>query len=223
MYWLLIILASLASLWAASNVQRSFRTYNKIPNAKMVSGAELAAAISRQYNLGVDVQRSDTPGLSDHYDPRSRVISLSGEVYDGRSIAAAAIAAHEMGHALQHAEGYKALVLRNQMFPLVAFASNTWMWLFMIGALLLGNGMGGMLMWAGILLFMGVVAFQLITLPVELNASDRAMRILSESAVISPDQTSGAKKMLSTAAFTYVIAAVASIAQLLYLLGMRRD
>jgi Zn-dependent membrane protease YugP len=155
------------------------------------------------------------PGqLSDHYDPRVRRLRLSSDVYRGRSIGAIGVAAHEAGHAIQHATGYQPLLLRHSIAPIAQFGSSAWIWVMMAGFLLGSLG----LVQIGILLFVGVVAFQIITLPVELNASSRAKRMVYESGFVTDSERGGVSKVLSAAAMTYVAAALTSIATLLYYL-----
>lgn len=204
-------------------VRNTFVKYNRVANARTVSGAEIAQAISDHFGLGVTVGQSKMGTLSDHYDPRTRAINLSPEVFTGRSVSAAAIAAHEMGHALQHHEGFKALQLRNKLFPMVNFSARTWMWMIMLGIFMTSSNLSGMFITIGILLFGFVVLFQLITLPVEFNASSRALSFLREYGIVSEEQMPGAQKVLKYASYTYVLAAIASLAQLFYLLGSRRD
>lgn len=215
---MLLIPFLLLSMWASSNVQRVFARYSKIANSRMMTGAQAAEAISRRNGLNVAVERAQGGMLSDHYDPRTRTIRLSAEVYDSHSIAAVSVAAHEMGHALQHAQGYQALALRNSVFPVVSISSMAWMWLFLLGIILRND----MFITIGIALFGFVVLFQLITLPVEFNASTRAIAQMTDNGIIGSDEVPGAKKVLRAAAFTYIAAALASIANLVRLLLLRR-
>jgi Zn-dependent membrane protease YugP len=160
--------------------------------------------------------------LTDHYDPRGRTLSLSDSVYGNDSIAAIGVAAHEVGHAIQHSEGYAPLALRNTIVPVVNFGSTLAMPLFFIGLLFRGP----VLMDVGILLFLGVIVFHLVTLPVEYNASSRAVALLSQTGALSGDELQGARSVLSAAAWTYVAATLMAVLQLVRLLalrGSRRD
>ena len=217
-YIFLIVLVSLGFSLVQGMVRNNFVKYNKVANARGVSGAEIAQAISDHFGLGVQVGRSKGGPLSDHYDPRTKQINLSAEVYDGRSVSAAAIAAHEMGHAQQHAENYSALAMRNSLFPIVNLSSAVWMWVLIAGIAMQSVG----LQTVGIVLFGAVVLFQLITLPVEFNASRRAESFLTDYGIISQEQLPGAQAVLKSAGYTYVVAALASLAQLAYFLGGSR-
>lgn len=217
-YILLIVIVSAAFSVVQGMVRNNFVKYNKVANARGVSGAEIAQAISDHFGLGVQVGRSKGGPLSDHYDPRTKQINLSREVYDGRSVAAAAIAAHEMGHAQQHHEKYGALAMRNSLFPIVSISSSLWIWLLFAGFAMRSVG----LQTAALVMFGAVVLFQIITLPVEFNASRRAERFLTEYGIISQDQVPGAQAVLKSAGYTYVVAALASIGQLAMLLSQRR-
>lgn len=217
-YIFLLIFVSVAFSIVQGMVRNNFVKYHRVANARGVSGAEIAQAISDHFGLGVTVGRSRGGPLSDHYDPRTKQINLSAEVYEGRSVAAAAIAAHEMGHAQQHAENYTALAFRNSLFPIVSISSSLWMWLLLAGIFLRSVG----LQTAAIVMFAAVVLFQLVTLPVEFNASRRANRFLIDYGIISPDQEAGAQAVLKSAGYTYIVAALASVGQLALLLGQRR-
>jgi Zn-dependent membrane protease YugP len=223
-YFLLVGPPMLLSMWAAFKVRSTFHRYNRIPAASRASGAEVARALLLRN--GLDMPIEEYPGeLSDHYDPRVRKLRLSSDVYRGRSIGAIGVAAHEAGHAIQHATGYRPLLLRHSIAPIAQFGSSAWIWVIMAGFLL-----GSMnLIQVGVLLFIGVVAFQIVTLPVELNASARAKRMVFESGFITGSEREGVSKVLSAAAMTYVAAVLTSIATLFYylmragLLGGRSD
>ena len=160
-----------------------------------------------------DVQVEESKGfLSDHYDPRSKTLRLSPEVYRTPSVAAAGIAAHEMGHALQHASAYVPLQIRSALVPAVQFSSNLAPWIIIIGFLLQAYSLA----WVGVVLFAGAVVFSLITLPVEFDASRRAKQLLVSEGVLSVQETEGVNKVLDAAALTYVAAAIAAVGQLLY-------
>jgi len=224
MYFVFVGPPMLLSMWAAFKVKSTFRQYNNVPAASRASGAEVARELLLRNGLDMPVE--EVPGeLSDHYDPRVRKLRLSSDVYRGRSIGAIGVAAHEAGHAIQHATGYRPLLLRHAMSPVAQFGSSAWIWVIMAGFLLQSIG----LVQIGIVLFMGVVAFQIVTLPVELNASARAKAMVYETGFVTDSERFGVSKVLSAAAMTYVAAALTSIATLLYylmragLLGRRSD
>jgi Zn-dependent membrane protease YugP len=223
-YFLIVGLSMLLSMWAAFKVKSTFHRYNQIPAASRASGAEVARELLLRNGLDMPVE--EFPGeLSDHYDPRVRKLRLSPDVYRGRSIGAIGVAAHEAGHAIQHATGYRPLLLRHAMAPIAQFGSSAWIWVIMAGFLLQSIG----LVQIGIVLFVGVVAFQIVTLPVELNASARAKAMVYETGFVTDSERGGVSKVLGAAAMTYVAAALTSIATLLYylmragLLGSRSD
>ena len=178
-----------------------------------MTGAQVARAILDRNGLGeVTIERSPGGPLSDHYDPRSRKVFLSEPVHDTRTVAATAIGAHEVGHAIQHATAYGAFRVRSAMWPAVAFASNAWFFLLLIGAFM--NALG--LVQLAIVLFAVVVLFQLVTLPVEFDASRRAMKQLAGIGLVAEQDRGGASKVLKAAALTYVAAALAALTQLAY-------
>jgi len=215
----------LLSLWASYRVKSTFKRYSQVPSQRGFSGAEAAAELIR--HRGVDGVRIEaTPGfLSDHYDPSHRVLRLSPDVYSGRSLAALGVAAHEAGHAIQHAKSYGPLKFRSWVVRPAAIGSNLGGFLAMTGAAL---GVAG-LTWVGVVLFSVFVVFTLVTLPVEFDASKRAVVALQEIGVINASEVPGAKAVLNAAAMTYVAAAITAILQLLYflmragLLGGNRD
>jgi Zn-dependent membrane protease YugP len=178
-----------------------------------MTGAQVARQILDRNGLTeLPVERSPGGALSDHYDPRHKSVHLSQPIYDGTSVAATAIAAHEVGHAIQHAVGYSAFRARSAMWPVVAIASNAWIFLLMIGAVMGALG----LVQLAIVLFAVVVLFQLVTLPVEFNASSRALGQIRELGLVTEGERQGAKKVLTAAAMTYVAAALAALTQLAY-------
>ena len=181
--------------------------------ASGMSGRQVARMILERNGLQ-DVPVEPSPGgpLSDHYDPRKRSVNLSGPVYEGQSVASAAIAAHEVGHALQHSAGYAFFKARSAMWPVVAFASNAWFFLLLIGAFMGALG----LIQLAIILFAVVVLFQIVTLPVEFDASRRALAQLNGLGLVSTGEQAGARKVLTAAAMTYVAAALAALSQLAY-------
>lgn len=218
--FILLIPAIIFTLYAQFKVQSTFRKYQGVNAASGRTGAQVAREILDRGNL-YDVPVELTPGtLSDHYDPRSRVLRLSPEVYHGRSLAAYGVAAHETGHAIQHAESYLPLTIRNGVFPVANLGSNLGFFLFFIG-LIFGRG-NYFLIDLGIILFTFFVFFTILTLPVEFNASNRALAILGNSGYLAPgEELGGAKKVLNAAAMTYVAAAATAILQLLRMLFIR--
>ncbi len=215
LYWLLVGPAMLLAFFAQMKVKSAYARYQRVPNTRGYTGAEAAAATLSA--AGVDgVKIEETRGfLSDHYDPASQTLRLSPDVYSGRSIAAVGIAAHEAGHALQHAGGYAPLALRSFMVPAAGLGS--WLaWPMIIGGMIFG-WLG--LIKLGIMLFGALVVFQIITLPVEFNASSRAKTMLAQTGiVVSRDEAAGVASVLNAAAMTYVAATIAAVAQLLYFL-----
>lgn len=216
---LLVIPAMLFAFWAQFKVQSTFKKYSGYNNLKGYTGADAAKQILITSGVGdVTVERIKG-NLTDHYDPRTRVLRLSDSVYDSRSLAAVGVAAHETGHAIQHAEGYTALNLRNGIFPLVSVGSRLAVPLIIIGFLLsslsaITAEMGIYIVYIGIALFMAVVMFQIITLPVEFNASRRAIAMLGDYNILSSDELKPARKVLNAAAMTYIAATAVAILQL---------
>lgn len=212
LYWIMMIPVFILSAFTSIRVKSTFSKYSKIGTSSGFTGAEAAREILRTNGL-TNVQVVKTSGfLSDHYDPTKRIVRLSPDVYNSNSISAIGVAAHETGHALQHAKEYGPLVLRNTFVPIASFGSN-FAWIAIIGGMILGIfGLVKM----GIILFSAVVAFQLITLPVEFNASGRAKEILGARGMVSAAELNGVNKVLSAAAMTYVAAAASSIMTLLY-------
>ncbi len=218
LFWLAVG-AFLFALWAQYRVMSTFNRYSRIPSGRGLTGGEVAERILTSYGLHA-VRVEPVQGmLTDHYDPRSQTIRLSPEVYTSPSVAAVGVAAHEAGHALQHREGYAPLVLRNAIVPVAGIGSQLGIWLFVIG-MFLGQS-GGWLMDLGILLFLGVVAFTLITLPVEFDASRRAIQLLQSLGLVTPRELEGVRAVLGAAALTYVAAAASALIELLRLLAIR--
>jgi hypothetical protein len=221
----LLLLASavglVITLIAQWRVKSTFARFDRIGVRAGMTGAEAAAAVARAGNAGgVTIERHQG-FLSDHYDPRGRVLRLSPEVYDGRSVSSIAVAAHEAGHSIQHATGYPALGFRSALVPITNIGIQLWPLPFFIGAGLAASGrvLGQSLMALGILLFGGVVLFQLVTLPVEFDASRRAKAVLAQSGIVqTAEEARGVERVLGAAAMTYVAAAAAGILQLLYLI-----
>ena len=203
------IISIIAQMW----VKSAYAKYSRIPNRNRVTGAEAAQIIARRMGLQINVEL--TSGLlSDHYDPRTRTLRLSPHVYNGYSIAAVGIVAHEAGHAIQHAHGYAPLQLRNALVPVTMLGSNLAWPLIFVGFIFHWLA----LIKVGILFFTAVVVFQLITLPVEFNASRRALKVLHDTNILTKHELPGAREVLTAAALTYVAAATAAILQLLYFL-----
>ncbi|HHV60849.1 MAG TPA: zinc metallopeptidase [Clostridiaceae bacterium] len=214
----ILIPAVLLTLYAQSKVNSSFAKYLRVPARKGYSGAQVARMILDQNGLQDIPVEMATGHLSDHYDPTKRVLRLSGNVYQGRSIASVSVAAHEAGHAIQHSRGYVPLSVRNIVFPVAKFGSSA-AWGFIIIGLLIPAF--GVLMDIGILLFAAAVVFQIITLPVEFNASRRALALLESNGFIYTDEARGAKSVLNAAALTYVAAMASGISQLIRLILIR--
>jgi len=221
MDWTMIVLlpAILLAVWAQNKVKSTFEQYSRVRSRRGITGREAARAILTSYGLGSMPIKPIAGQLTDHYDPQSRSLSLSEPVYDSTSIAAIGVAAHEVGHAVQHATGYKPLALRNSIVPVVNLTNMASWPLFLMG-LIAGNSR---LMNIGILLFVGVVAFHLVTLPVELDASRRALKVLSSNGMMDGEEVTGARKVLGAAAMTYVAALVQSVLQLVRLLLLRNS
>jgi Zn-dependent membrane protease YugP len=214
---LLLIPALLFAGWAQMRVQSTFTRYSGVTTRRGVTADQVARMLLDRFGLtSVPVKRVGGH-LTDHYDPRDHTLSLSDAVYGNTSIAAIGVAAHEVGHAIQHSEGYAPLILRNNIVPVVNIGSSMAMPLFFIGFLFSGPA----LMDVGILLFLGVIIFHLITLPVEYNASSRAVAILGQTGALSSDELRGADKVLSAAAWTYVAATLMAVMQLVRLLALR--
>ena len=213
--WLVLALPGLLlGLWARSRVKGSFDKYSKVRTARGVTGAQVARMLLDSEGL-FNVQIEESKGrLSDHYDPRSRVLRLSPEVYNTPSVAAAGVAAHEMGHAIQHAGGYFPLQIRSAIVPVAQFGSTLAPWLFIIGFLFRFTTLA----WLGLVLFGAAVIFTLITLPVEFDASRRAKKLLAGNGILIGDEIKGVDKVLDAATLTYVAAAVAAVGQFLYYL-----
>lgn len=214
LYWLMMAPVLILSVFASWRVKSAFKKYSKIGSQSRMTGAQVAEAILRRNGLS-HVGVSEARGfLSDHYDPSKKVVKLSPNVYNSNSVAAVGVAAHETGHAVQHAKAYGPLTLRNMMVPVASIGSN-FAWIIIIAGFLL-NTLG--LVKIGIVLFSAVVVFQLITLPVEFNASSRAKLMLQEYGLVSQSDVRGVNKVLNAAAMTYVAAAASAIMTLLYFL-----
>ena len=222
-YFILIIPALLFGLWAQSQVNTNFQKYSQIGTMRGMTGAQAAEYILQQNGI-YDVQIRHVSGhLSDNFNPRNRTINLSDSVYNSTSIAAIGVAAHEAGHAVQHAVNYAPIRIREMIIPVTQIGSWLYHPIIMVGFLFSSQTLVNV----GILLFSTLAIFQLVTLPVEFDASGRAIRTLESSGILYGEEITGAKKVLKAAALTYVAALVSSLAQLLRLIlifgGRRRD
>ena len=224
--YVLVLIGVILSLIASSRVKSTFAKYSQMRNTRGMTGAEAAQRVLQAagiYDVRIEHVRGD---LSDHYDPRSKVLRLSDSVYGQTSVAAVGVAAHECGHAIQHARGYAPLKLRSTLVPIANFGSQIAWPLILIGLLFNGNS-STMFINLGIIAFLGAVLFHLITLPVEFNASSRAIRMIADTGLMQGQEIVEAKKVLSAAALTYVASAATAILQLLRILiltgGRRRD
>lgn len=216
--YILVLIAALFSFYAQMKVSGTFKKYSRVRNRGGYTGAQVAQAMLQKAGI-YDVRIERIAGnLTDHYDPRTKTLRLSQGVHDSNSVAALGVAAHETGHAIQHDAGYAPLALRSFFVPLTNFGTRLAWPLLVIGFLLNGHT-GQMILMLGILFFCFSVVFTLITLPVEFNASARAIRLLVDDGFLERDEIGGAKKVLSAAAMTYVAAAFAAVAQLLQLLA----
>jgi Zn-dependent membrane protease YugP len=215
---LLLIPAMLLAMWAQYSVKSTFDRYSRVRARRGVTADQAARTLLDRFGLtSVPVQRV-AGQLTDHYDPRARTLALSDSVYGNASIAAIGVAAHEVGHAIQHSDGYAPLSIRNNIVPVVNIGSTLAMPLFFAGLFFGGISW---LMDIGILLFVGVLIFHLITLPVELNASSRAVALLGQTGALSGEELEGAGKVLNAAAWTYIAATVMAVMQLVRLLALR--
>jgi Zn-dependent membrane protease YugP len=220
--WIIMILVMVFSLIVQSMLQSRFNKYSKVPLTNGMSGAEVAQKMLHDHGIH-DVKVVPTNGmLTDHFNPQTKTVALSEGVYMSRSVAAAAVAAHECGHAVQHAMGYAPLRLRSALVPAVSFASNIVQWVLLAGVLFINTFPG--LLWIGIMLFAVTTLFSVITLPVEINASSRAISWLSQTGITDSQTRPMAIDALKWAAYTYVVAALGSLATLFYYIGLaRRD
>lgn len=220
--YFLVIIGAVICMIASANVNGTYRKYNKVGNSRRMTGAQVADRILQEAGLG-NIRIEHISGeLTDHYDPRSKVLRLSDSVYGSTSIAAAGVAAHECGHAIQDKVNYVPIRLRNAIVPVVNLGSNLSWPIILIGLIL---GMPGLLQF-GIILFSLTLLFQIVTLPVEFNASRRALNILEERGILAQEEMRGARKVLGAAAMTYVTAVISTLLQLLRLVllfGNRRD
>ena len=222
MYWILFIGIMVLGLIVQGVLQSKFGKYSKVPLPNGMSGAEIAMKMCNDNGI-YDVKVVPAKGmLTDHYNPATKTVALSEGVYASRSVAAAAVAAHECGHAVQHAKGYAPLKMRSALVPVVSFASNIVQWVLLVGILVINTFPE--LLWFGIGLFALTTLFSFITLPVEINASQRAIAWLDSTGITDYETRPMAIDALKWAAYTYVVAAISSLATLLYYIGIaRRD
>ncbi len=215
LYFVFLIPPMIIGLVIQHRLQSTVAQQMKVAVASGMTGEQVAQMILQHNGLG-DVPVQPAPGgpLSDHYDPRNRTVNLSQGVYDGRAVASVAIAAHEVGHAIQHQQAYGMFRLRSALAPAVGFASKTWFFLLLIGIFAHVTGLAQL----AVVLFAVIVLFQLVTLPVEFDASRRAKKQLSDLGLVTAGEADGASRVLSAAAMTYVAAALAALSQLAYYL-----
>ena len=220
--WIIMTAIMVLSIIVQQMLQSRFSKYSKVGLPSGMSGAEVAQKMLRDHGI-YDVKVVPTNGmLTDHFNPQTKTVALSESVYASRSVAAAAVAAHECGHAVQHAYGYAPLQMRSALVPMVSFASNIVQWVLLAGLIFINTFPG--LIWIGILLFAATTLFSFITLPVEINASSRAISWLTQTGVTDAQTRPMAIDALKWAAYTYVVAALGSLATLLYYIGIaRRD
>ena len=224
--YFLVLIGVILSLIASARVKGTFNKYSQMRNSRGMTGAQAAEQVL--HGAGIyDVRIEHVAGnLTDHYDPRSKVLRLSDSVYGQTSVAAVGVAAHECGHAIQHAKGYGPLKFRSVLVPVANFGAKI-AWPLILVGLLINSESSWFIMQAGILAFSLAVLFQIVTLPVEFNASNRAIRVIADSGIMYGEEIVAAKRVLSAAALTYVAAAASSILQLLRLVllagGRRRN
>jgi Zn-dependent membrane protease YugP len=218
-YLILVVPAILLSAWAQMKVSSTFTKYSKIESSRHITGESAAEYLLKINNIRDVAVKPINGKLTDHYDPSAKVLRLSEPVYRRTSIAAVGVAAHETGHALQHAQGYKPLVLRSTLVPVANIGSRTGPLLVILGLV----SSFGFLTNIGILLFAGSVLFYFVTLPVEINASRRALAILDSSGTLTGTELEGVKKVLTAAAFTYIASAILALANLLRLVLLSKN
>lgn len=220
--WMIMILVMALSFIVQQMLQSRFNRYSKVGIPSGMTGAEVAQKMLQDHGIN-NVKVVPTRGmLTDHFNPQTMTVALSEGVYSSRSVAAAAVAAHECGHAVQHAMGYAPLRMRSALVPVVNFASSIVQWVLLLGVLMINTFPG--LLWFGIILFAATTLFSFVTLPVEINASSRAISWLTQTGITDGQTRPMAIDALKWAAYTYVIAALGSLATLLYYIGLaRRD
>lgn len=219
--YLLFIVIGVVGMIVQARLQSVFKKYSRVRFANGLTGREVAEKMLRDNGI-YDVKVVSTRGhLTDHYNPSTRTVNLSESVYGSNSVAAAAVAAHECGHAVQHACGYGPLRLRSALVPIVQFSSSLSTWVILIGIVLLNSIPA--IFWVGIAMVAASALFSIITLPVEYNASQRALAWLTESGTLMPGEERGARVSLRWAARTYLVAALSAIATLIYYIGFARN
>jgi Zn-dependent membrane protease YugP len=215
-FWFIVGPFLALAAWCSARVKTTFRRFQNVPVRSGMTGAQAAAAVARAGGAEVNIERVGG-FLSDHYDPRTRTLRLSPDVYDGRSISSIAVAAHEAGHAIQHAHNYAFLNFRSMMVPAATIGSQAWLPMFFIGMMINATGLSLL----GVAVFAITVLFQLVTLPVEFDASNRAKAVLANTGIVATEEESaGVKKVLGAAAMTYVAGALVAVAHLLYYLTL---
>lgn len=222
--WVIMIIVMVLSYIIQLTLNSKFDKYSRIPGPHGLTGADVARLMLRQNGINDVTVQSVAGKLTDHFNPQDMTINLSESVYNSTSVAACAVAAHETGHAIQHATGYAPLRLRSALVPVVTFANNTVQWVLLLGVIMIN--VFPSLLWIGIGLFAMTTLFSLVTLPVEINASQRAIAWLAGSGVVDDSTKPYAVDALKWAAYTYVIAAIGSLATLFYYIGIansRRD
>lgn len=219
---IILIPAIIFAMFAQGAVKRNYEKYSKVRNKRNISGAEAARRVLNQNGL-TEIQINKIAGnLTDNYNPRNRTLNLSTKVYDDKTISSVSIACHEVGHAIQHANNYIPLMIRNGIVPVVNLASKASWPLIFVGIILsTRNEIGGLLFNIGVITFIVVILFHLITLPVELNASNRATNQMKELYLIDEEEIGGSKKVLRAAAMTYVAALAVAAANLIRILAIR--
>ena len=216
---IIVIPAILLSMWAQSRVQSTFNKYSQVQARAGVTADSVARSLLGLYGMANMPVNHVSGNLTDHYDPRNRTLNLSDSVYGSRSIASIGVAAHETGHAIQHLEAYSPLMFRNSIVPVVNIATSASTPLFFVG-LLMANSL---LVNLGIMLFTAALVFHLVTLPVEINASSRALKLLEQTNTLNPTELDGAKKVLTAAAWTYIAAALTSALTLVRMILISRS
>lgn len=222
-YWMLVIAASIFSMLASHKVNSTFQRYSKVATRSHLTATQAARQILDQNGL-TNVRIEAIGGnLTDHYDPRDNVIRLSDSVRDSSSVAAVGVAAHEAGHAVQHATGYVPIKVRNAIVPVANIGSRFGPYLIMLGLVLSLGTASNVILYAGIWFFAAAVAFQIVTLPVELNASSRAIKVLSSGGYLDADEVPAVRSVLGAAAMTYIAAAAVAVANLLRFLAIAQS
>ncbi len=219
LFWI-VLPGLILMIWAQFKVSSTFSKYSKVPSRSGATGAEVARILLRARGIEIPIERVKTR-LGDHYDPIKKVLRLSPEVYGSSSVAALGVAAHETGHALQHADGYAPLVARNSFYPVAGFASKAMLPLIILG--FLTGFRFPMILYGLLFCFAAYALFAIVTLPVEFNASSRALALLGNAGILTTEENSKARAVLSAAALTYVASAVYAVLQLIKIFLYTRD